>query len=176
EVRGRRARDEKYFVLIAYDFVDCERHRGGRYVDDDVDLIDVNPGPHDVGANVRFVLMVGADDFHLHAFGGGAKILDRHPCRDDRALPAQIGIGPGHIVHHADLACSGGILRLRGAAAEYDGERRQNDQPFHNGFLLLMTWHPGIPVHTPRYSCSLSRLASSSALANRSMILPFSMT
>ena len=131
QVRGRRTRHKKYFVLVAHDFVHCERHRGGRHVDDHVDLIDVNPGPRDVRADVRLVLMVGADDFDLHAFGGRAKILDRHPCCDDRALPAQIGIGPGHVVHHADLDCSVRILSLRRAAPECDGERRQSDQPFH---------------------------------------------
>ena len=69
--------------------------------------------------------MVGADDFDLHALGGGAEILDRHARGDHRARPRQIGIGAGHVVHDADLDDAVGKLRVRRAASERGGQRRQ---------------------------------------------------
>src|SRR6266851_410526 len=62
QIRGRCAGDEKYLVLVAYDLVDCERNGGRRHVDDYIDLVDVDPGAHDVRADVRLVLMIGTDD------------------------------------------------------------------------------------------------------------------
>jgi hypothetical protein len=131
EIRGCRAGDEKYLVLVAYDLVHCERNRGRRHVDDHVDLIDVDPGAHHVRADVWLVLVVGADDFDFHAFGGGAEILDRHPRRNDGALTAEIGISPRHVVHDADLDGSVSVLRLRAAAPEHDRERRETEQSLH---------------------------------------------
>src|SRR5262249_7356025 len=115
QIRRRRAGDQKYLVLVAYDLVHCECNRGRPYVDDHVDLVDVDPRAHDVRADVRLVLVVGADDFDFHAFGRGAEILDRHPGRDDGALATEIGVSPRHVVHDADLDASVAILRL-GAA------------------------------------------------------------
>ena len=89
QVGGGRARDQEHLVLVPDDLVDRERDRRGRHVDDDVDLVDVDPRAHDVGADVRLVLVVGADDLDLHALGGGAEILDRHARGDHRARPGR---------------------------------------------------------------------------------------
>ena len=113
QVGGGGARDQEHLVLVAHDLVDRERDRGGRHVDDHVDLVDVDPGAHDVRADVRLVLMVGADDLDLHALGGGAEILDRHARGDHRALAAQVGIGARHVVQDADLDDAVGVLRVR---------------------------------------------------------------
>ena len=131
EIRGRRAGDEKYLILVAHDLVHGERDRGRRHVDDHVDLVDVDPGPHHVRTDVRLVLMVRADDLDLHAFGGSAEILDRHARRDHGALSAEIGIGPRHVVHHADLDGSVGVLRLCAATPEHDRDRRESEQSLH---------------------------------------------
>src|SRR5262249_59330851 len=102
----------KYLVLVAHDLVHCERNRRCRHVDDHIDLVDVDPGAHDVRADVGLILVVGADDFDFHAFGGGAEIFDRHPRRNNGALAADIAITPRHVVHDADLDGSVAILRL----------------------------------------------------------------
>ena len=48
EIRGRRARIDVDAVLFLDDIVDRERDAGIRHVDDDVDLVDVEPLPRDI--------------------------------------------------------------------------------------------------------------------------------
>src|SRR5262249_17739094 len=103
--------------------------------DDHIDLIDVDPRAHDVRADVRLVLMVGADDFDFHTFGRGAEILDRHPGRNDGALAAEIGIRPRHVVHDADLDASVAILRLGTAGTGRGRERREAEKSVYKAFL-----------------------------------------
>jgi hypothetical protein len=55
--------------------VDGERDAGVRHVDDDVDLVDVDPLTRDVRADVRLVLVVGGDHLDLPALGQ----RDRNP-------------------------------------------------------------------------------------------------
>ena len=50
---------EEDLVLFLRDLVDRQRDAGIRHVDDDVDLVDVEPLPRDVGADIRLVLMIG---------------------------------------------------------------------------------------------------------------------
>ena len=88
----------QHLVLLARQLADRERHAGGRHVDDDVDVVDVEPLPRDVGADVRLVLMIGADDLDLQAVGGGIEILDREPGGDHRAGPADLGEEARHVV------------------------------------------------------------------------------
>jgi hypothetical protein len=136
QVGGGCAGDQEHLVFVAHDLIDRECDRGGRHVDDHVDLVDINPRTHDVRPNVRLVLMVGADDLNLHALGGRAKILDRHARRDHRALAAQVGIGARHVVHDADLDGAVGVLRLRPETPEGDRERRETDEPSHWRFSV----------------------------------------
>jgi hypothetical protein len=131
QVGRGRARDEEHFVLVAHDLVHGERDRGRRHVDDHVNLIDVDPRAHHVRAHVGFVLVVGADNFDLHALGGRTEVFHRHSGRHHGALAAQVGIGARHVVHDADLDRAVAVLRLRGTASEYDCECRQADQSFH---------------------------------------------
>src|SRR5262249_54048752 len=107
-------------------------------------LVGVDPRAHDVRADVRLVLMVGADDLNLHAPGGGAEILDRHARRDHRALAAQVSIGARHVVHDADLDGAVGVLRLRAGAPEGDRERRETDEPFHWRFSVAKAPYFGL--------------------------------
>ena len=113
-------RDQEHLVFVAHDLVDRERDRGGRYVNDYVDLAGVDPLAHDVRPDVRLVLMVGADDLNLHALGGGAEILNCHARRDQRAPAAQVGIGARHVVQDPDPDGAVGVLRLRPRAPEGD--------------------------------------------------------
>ena len=94
---------EENLVLLARDLVDRERDAGIRHVDDDVDVVDVEPLPRDVGADVGLVLVVGADDLDLHAVRGRIEILDRHFGGGDRTGAADVGIKARHVGEHADL-------------------------------------------------------------------------
>src|SRR5712692_1943301 len=149
QIGGGGARDQKHLVLLAHDLVDRERDRGGRHVDDHVDLVGVDPGAHDVRSDVRLVLVVGADDLDLEALGGGAGVLDRHAGGDHRAWAGQVGIGTRHVVHDADLDGAVGVLRLRGRTPEGERERGETDQPFHMAFSLAMISSRGNPFKPP---------------------------
>src|SRR5262249_24332726 len=91
-------------------------------------------GARDVRSDIGLVLVIGADDFDLHALGGGAEIVNRHLCRHNGAGAPEVGINSRHVIQHADLDRAVGKLRLRGAAAEYERERGETDLSFH--------WHP----------------------------------
>src|SRR5439155_905304 len=104
--------------------------RGGRHVDDHVDLVDVDPLPRDAGADVGFVLMVGAHDLDLESLLGHAEILDRHPRGDDRARAGDVGVKPRHVVQDADLGHVVG-LRLCRAAGEDAGKDGKTETTFH---------------------------------------------
>ena len=55
------------------------------------------------------------------AADAAADVLDRHARGLDRALPGEIGIQAGLVVHHADLDGVARDLRLGGAAQQGDG-------------------------------------------------------
>ena len=170
QIGGGGAGDQEHLVLVAHDLVDRERDRGGRHVDDHIDLVDVDPGAHDVGSDVRLVLVVGADDLDLHALGGGAEILDRHAGGDHRALAAQVGVGARHVVHHADLDGAVGILRERRRSTRARPRARVRLIRRFMWRTPLRRFRALASSHTPRYSWSFPILASSSELANRSMM------
>ena len=111
EIGGRRAGIDVDAVLFLDDVVDGERHAGVRHVDDDVDLVDIEPLPRDVGADIGLVLVIAGDDVDLPALGGQAGILDRHLRGQRRAGPAEIGIETGLVGQRADL--DGLVLRKR---------------------------------------------------------------
>ena len=131
QIRGGRARNQEHLVLFANDLADGERDRGGRHVDDDVDLVDVDPGARDVGADVGLVLMVGADDLDLHAFLLAAEILDRHLRGDDGAGTGDVGIKPRHVVQDADLGHIVGGLGVRRAAGKRAGDGGNAEKTLH---------------------------------------------
>ena len=85
------------------------------------DVIDVDPLPHDVDADVGLVEVVGVDNLDFHAVSGGIEILHRHLGGDDGALPADVGIEARHVVEHAEL--DGEVLGLR-RAGERSGSRQ----------------------------------------------------
>jgi hypothetical protein len=66
-------------------------------------MIDVIPLPRDAGADIRFVLMVGAHQIDRHVVGGGIEILDRQFGGNDRAGAGIVGIKARHIGEHSDL-------------------------------------------------------------------------
>ena len=95
---------------------------GVRHVDDDVDLIDVVPLSREIGADVRLVLVIAADDFDLHAVGCGIEILDRQFRGRDRADAADIGIETRHVGQHADLDRDFALRMRGGCRAGESGE------------------------------------------------------
>src|SRR3981081_1700172 len=75
EVRGRGTRVDIDAVLFLHDIVDGECDAGVRDVDDDIDLVDVEPPACNGGADVGLVLVIAGDDVELTALGGQAAIL-----------------------------------------------------------------------------------------------------
>jgi hypothetical protein len=98
-------------------------------------------------ADVRLVLMVGADDLNLHALGGGAEILNCHPRCDQRAAATQVGIGARHVVQDPDPDGAVGVLRLRPRAPEGDRERRKTDERFHWHFSIAKVPYFGLGLN-----------------------------
>ena len=138
EIGGRGARVDVDAVLLLDDVVDGKRDAGIGHVDDDVDLVDVEPLPRDRGADVGLVLMIARDDVDLPALGGEAGILDRHLGRQRRAGTAEIGIEAGLIGERADL--DGLVLRERRTG----GDRRQRRAEQERGNRLCL--HATSPV------------------------------
>ena len=52
EIGNRRAGDQEHFIFLAHHLVDRQRHAGIGHVEDGIDMIDVEPLPRDVGADV----------------------------------------------------------------------------------------------------------------------------
>jgi hypothetical protein len=106
-------------VLLFHQIGDRERDAGGWRIDDRIELVDVDPLPGNVDADVRLVLMVGGQDIDLPSLGGKAGILDRHFDRRYRIGAADIGIEARHVVQHADLDRL--VLRHRWRREPYSG-------------------------------------------------------
>ena len=100
---------------------DGERNPGIRNVDDDVDLIDIEPLARDVDADIRLVQMVAGDDVDLPALGGQSGILDRHLGGERRAGTAEIGVKTGLIRQRTDLD---GLVLRNCEASGREAERR----------------------------------------------------
>jgi len=58
------------FILLPHRFAHRERHRRTAALDDDIDLVHVEPGIGKAQPDIRLVLMIGEDDLHLNALGG----------------------------------------------------------------------------------------------------------
>jgi len=143
---------QEHLVLLPHHLVDGERDPGIRDVDDHVDLVAVDPRARDAGADVGLVLVVGADDLDLHVLLRGGEILHRLAGGEHRALPAEIGVEPRHVVEHADPDHAVAILGARGPAGGHRGNCRQpgrgkGEEASHREFLPWVRRH-----HTPRYS------------------------
>ena len=131
EVGGRRTRIDVDAVLFLDDVVDGERHAGIRHVDDDVDLVDVEPLPRDRGADIRLVLVIARDDVDLPALRGEAGIFNGHLRGERRAGPAEVGIETGLIGQRADLD---GLVLREGRASGGDGQRRAEQTTMQSTF------------------------------------------
>ena len=112
-------------VLFLADIVDRERDRGGRHVEDHVHPVAVEPLLGDAGAHVRLVLVVGAQ--HLDG-EVRLELGDGLLHGGDRVHAANVAIGAGHVVQHAEpdglalragATCRGEGGAKGGAAAEH---------------------------------------------------------
>jgi hypothetical protein len=101
-----------HLVLLARHVVHGERHGGIRHIYDHVDVIDVVPLARNAGADIRLVLVVGADEIDLHAVGGRIEVVDRQFGGRDRARTGIVRIEARHVGEYADLDRNR-ILRVR---------------------------------------------------------------
>jgi len=80
----------------------------------------------DVGAHVGLVLVIGADDFDLHALGGRVEVLDRLARGPERTRTGDVGIQTRHVIEHADLDDTVGVLGMRNRGGAHQGECRRD--------------------------------------------------
>src|SRR5208282_2001671 len=120
QVGGRRTGDDEHLVLLGGDLADRECDAGIRHVDDDIDVVDVIPVVGNLGADIRLVLVVAADQLDLHVGMGLGEVGDRHFGGDDRAGAGGVRIKARHVREHPDLDVD--LLGTGGAAAQYDGQ------------------------------------------------------
>jgi hypothetical protein len=131
EVRGRRARHQENTLPFPGDFLHGQRHRGGRHVDDGVDVIDVDPLARDAGAEVGLVLVIRGNDLDRDAQHRSAEIFLRHVRCEHRALAADPGQQARHVVEHAELDDLIGDLGLGTARRKREQSRAKNAESLH---------------------------------------------
>ena len=169
QVRRRGAGVDVDFLLLLGDAGDGERTAGIRHFDDQIDAVTVEPLTGDGGADVGLVQMIGGQDLDVPVLAGNAVFVQRLVHRRDGVGPGEILVRPRQISQAADfqrlrVLCLGASKgRCRGGGRE----QAPAGQLYHDVSSL---------VQTPRYSCSLSMLASSSEFSILSTILPRSMT
>ena len=146
QVGGAGARIEEDGVLFLDDVVDRQRHAGIRHIDDDIDLVDVEPLPRDVGADVRLVLVIAGDHVDLPALGEKAGIFHRHLRGQRRAGTADIRIQPGLVAERTDLD----DLVLSEALGNRAQQQRAAEHQGRNGFLHLLF---SLPSSFTIYEC-----------------------
>jgi len=78
-------------------------HPRYRYVDDQIDLLDVVPAPRNAGADIGLELMIADDHADRLAQHLAAEIVDRHLRCGDGALARRRGSRPVHVGEDADL-------------------------------------------------------------------------
>jgi hypothetical protein len=81
----------------------------------------------DVRAHIGFVEVVGGNNFDLHAFGRGTKVLDRLLGSPHGPHAGNIGVEARLIVHDADLDGASLVLRDRGTHAPSKKKRTDED-------------------------------------------------
>ena len=106
DVGRRRSVEQHELLLLPGHFLDRERDGGRAAVGDHVDALIVVPVAHDVGGDVRLVLVIGGDDLDRLA-EHRTEILRRHARRDAGALAGDVGIERVHVAEHADLHLRG---------------------------------------------------------------------
>ena len=90
-------------LLLLADFLHRQAHGGVKQFGNHVDFLRVVPFARFVGCDVRFVLMVGADQFDWLTQYFAARIFDRHFRGDDSALATHIGVETRHVGQNTNL-------------------------------------------------------------------------
>ena len=120
-----RTRRQQHLVVGARDLVDRQRHRGVRHVGHRIDVLLVEPAPHDGGADIGLLQVIGEHDLDLHAGDRAAHVLGRHLRGEHRAGPHVVHRHARHVGEHADLyGPVGGV----GGAAGQQRDKRQHGQ------------------------------------------------
>ena len=129
QIGGGGAGDDERLVLVAGDGGHRERDARVRHVDDHVDFVDVVPLVGDVGADVRLVLMVAADEVDLDVGVVLGEIGDGELRRRHRTRAADVGIKARHVAQHADLDVDL-LLRRSGTGDKRRRERSRAEKMF----------------------------------------------
>ena len=138
QIRASRAGIEQDAVFLLHHIADGQRYAGVRNVDDDIDLVDIEPLARDVHADVGLVEMIAGNDVDLPSLGRHAGILDRHLGGQRRAGTAEIGVEAGLIAQRSDL--DGLVLRdsqIPGGKRQGASEQQRCNLVFHIGLLLI---------------------------------------
>jgi len=125
------ARIQECAVLFLRDAGDGERDAGILHAHDRVHLIDIKPLAGDVRADVRLVLMVGADDFDFHSVGSRVEVLHSQFGSGDRTGTGEIGVDARHVGEHTDLHHPAAVLRVRCGADKYRDAKCKAGCNFH---------------------------------------------
>ena len=96
-----RGGGDHYLVFFPDDGRERQSHAARRDIDNEVDVLGVEPAPGNRRGVVGLVLGIGGHDLDRDRFIRGAEILDRHFDRVERTR--EVGIGTGHIAHHTNF-------------------------------------------------------------------------
>ena len=158
------------FSFFTADLADGKCNRGGRHIDNHVDLVSVIPLARNVRADVRLVLVVSTDDFNLQtAFAALQIIFNSHFGGNHRSWPGDFGIQTRHVVEHADLDDAVGDL---GRCIQADSAKQGCEQSFNWEFHGRVLQKNQIPKN----SLSIGILACNCAASKPCTMRPCSIT
>lgn len=70
-------RDHHHLIFLAHDAIDSQCGVGGRYIDQAIDAIDIEPPPGDSSRQVSLVLVIGNKNLDIETPVRCPEILDR---------------------------------------------------------------------------------------------------
>lgn len=103
DIGRARGGGDHHLVFFLDDGCERQSHAARRDIDDEVDVLGVEPAPGNRRGVVGLVLGIGGHDLDRDRFIRGAEILDRHFDRVERTRAREVGIGTGHVAHHTNL-------------------------------------------------------------------------
>src|SRR6516165_10010369 len=138
--RAGRMSNEELFTVVGH-LLHRQAHRRDRYIDNQVDLVDVIPLPGDAGGDIGLDLMVSGNDSDGLTQDFATKVFGCHLRRRYRTGTGRCCRRPGQICQYADLHHVIGNLRLprTGKKDERSWEQKPKRGKPHSA-------HEGTPV------------------------------